>query len=227
MRQLTSNTHLDNLKKEAKRWLKALRENDAEARDRLVRAYPKAPEKPVLRDVQHALACEYGQESWKALKLALEALAGPATAKRRAPTADDYRQTAQAFVDAYEGDAEALERFNRHYDRPLNMADLKAMIWRRVYAFRQRSSRVPKNFLKLEEAQVVIAQDAGFSSWNALIEAAESGKAAQGAPYAIDPKENRIGPARYMHAEDWDEMLGVLAERRLPAVESHGMMTDT
>jgi len=70
-RKLTAATTLDNLRKEAKRWLKALRENDTEARTRLLRVYPTVSGKPVLRDVQHALALEYGLENWKELKLAL------------------------------------------------------------------------------------------------------------------------------------------------------------
>ena len=59
---------LDNLKKEAKRWLKALQDGDATARARLARAWPQAPATPVLRDVQHALAREHGFESWLAFK---------------------------------------------------------------------------------------------------------------------------------------------------------------
>jgi uncharacterized protein len=51
---------LDNLRKTAKRWLRALRANEAEARARLARAYPGAPDEPGLRDVQHALARERG-----------------------------------------------------------------------------------------------------------------------------------------------------------------------
>jgi ankyrin repeat protein len=62
---------LDHLRKNAKRWLKALRDGDAAARARLVRAYPGAPEPPTLRDVQHALARERGHESWVALKQAI------------------------------------------------------------------------------------------------------------------------------------------------------------
>jgi ankyrin repeat protein len=62
---------LDNLRKAAKRWLKALRDGDADARARLARAYPNAPEPITLRDVQHALARERGHESWIALKEAL------------------------------------------------------------------------------------------------------------------------------------------------------------
>ena len=66
-RRFTPQTTVDNLKKEAKRWLKALRANDAEARARLKRADPKAPAEPALRDVQHALALEHGLPGWTAL----------------------------------------------------------------------------------------------------------------------------------------------------------------
>ena len=62
-RQITSATSLDNLKKEAKRWLAALREDQPAALERLRNAYPDAPVRPVLRDVQHALAREYGLEN--------------------------------------------------------------------------------------------------------------------------------------------------------------------
>lgn len=78
-RQLTSATTLDNLKKEAKRWLKALRLGDERTRARLLRAYPDAPAEPTLRDVQHALALEHGFTGWTALK---NRLAGAAGAKR-------------------------------------------------------------------------------------------------------------------------------------------------
>lgn len=65
-------TTLDNLRKAAKRWLKALRADDAEARARMNRAYPSAPANPGLRDVQHALARERGHESWKAMVSAVD-----------------------------------------------------------------------------------------------------------------------------------------------------------
>ena len=58
---------LDNFRKEAKRWLKALRASDPDAQARLKRAYPKAPAEPGLRVVQHALALEHGGASWKDL----------------------------------------------------------------------------------------------------------------------------------------------------------------
>lgn len=51
---------LDNLRKSAKRWLKALRAGDFEAWERLRRTYSKAVARPGLRDIQQALARERG-----------------------------------------------------------------------------------------------------------------------------------------------------------------------
>jgi uncharacterized protein len=67
-RQVTPQTTLENLKREAKRWLKALRANAADARARFQRALPNGPEIPTLRDVQHALALEHGLSGWAELK---------------------------------------------------------------------------------------------------------------------------------------------------------------
>jgi hypothetical protein len=74
-RTLTPDSSLDTLKKEAKRWLKALRAGDEQARQRLVAATPAAPANPRLRDVQLALAREHGLPGWAALKAALDDLA--------------------------------------------------------------------------------------------------------------------------------------------------------
>ena len=74
-RQLTPATHVDTLRKAAKRWLKALRAGDAKARARLAEALGPAPPEPRLRDVQLALAREYGFAGWTELKAAAVALA--------------------------------------------------------------------------------------------------------------------------------------------------------
>jgi ankyrin repeat protein len=72
-RRLTPQSTLDNLKREAKRWLKALRSQDSDARARLERAHPKPPAEPTLRDVQLALAREHGFAGWSELKNKLAA----------------------------------------------------------------------------------------------------------------------------------------------------------
>ena len=64
-RNVTPRSTLENLKREAKRWLKALRDDDEAARARLRRAFPDAPDVPTLRDVQHALALEHGLPGWE------------------------------------------------------------------------------------------------------------------------------------------------------------------
>jgi hypothetical protein len=143
---------LANLRKEAKRWLKDLRAGDAEARARLHRAYPDAPSGPVLRDVQQALAREHGYDNWLALKAALDASTADAVVS--APpmrSAAEYEHVANDMMLAFNSqDEAALQRVNAFYQRAFTFDDLWAEIWRRVYAFRQRSSRVPKNFLQLD-----------------------------------------------------------------------------
>jgi ankyrin repeat protein len=71
MKELGPKSSLESLRKEAKRWLKALRAKDAAAGARLRNAHPNAPNEPGLRDVQYALARELGLTSWLALRDAL------------------------------------------------------------------------------------------------------------------------------------------------------------
>jgi uncharacterized protein len=66
-RLLSSRTTVSLLKQDAKRWHASLRRADARAVVRLQNAWPDAPAEPALRDVQHALAREYGAPSWVAL----------------------------------------------------------------------------------------------------------------------------------------------------------------
>jgi ankyrin repeat protein len=73
---------LDNFKKEAKRWLAAIRSGDAGARARLRAAHPTAPDVPALRHIQHALAREHGFDSWLALKTRHTTHADPGHAER-------------------------------------------------------------------------------------------------------------------------------------------------
>ncbi|MEP9377518.1 ankyrin repeat domain-containing protein [Aquabacter sp. CN5-332] len=101
-RTLTPDTTLEILKKDAKRWLKALRAGDAGARDRLLAATPAAPAFPGLRDVQFALAREYGLAGWSALREALEDLA---LARR-----SDAERTGIVLHSAWQGDRAAAAR---------------------------------------------------------------------------------------------------------------------
>jgi uncharacterized protein len=88
---ITPRTTLEHLKREAKRWLKALQANDAAARARLQRALASLPAVPTLRDVQRALALEHGLSGWTALK---HRVASDAQIRR-------YDAVADALVTAY------------------------------------------------------------------------------------------------------------------------------
>lgn len=126
-RKLTPRSSLDTLKREAKRWLAALRANDPEARARLSRALPDAPPTPTLRAVQHALAREHGFEGWTGLarELARRATA-PAHASR-----DDAIQT--LLRAAEKGDAaRVIEVLDEHPDIVNERAELPGHDGRRT-----------------------------------------------------------------------------------------------
>lgn len=223
----TPATSLGSLRKTAKHWLKALRANDADARARYGRAYPTGPADPGLRDVQHALAREYGHESWIELTNAVARPIAPhASPAWRTLTAAGYERLAADLVLAFDArDDAALQRLNAHYQRAFAFDDLWAEIWRRVYAFRQRAWRSETQHLELEEAQTVIAQDAGFGSWPALTHALATG-APPVPPHAIDQAEGRIRPRRRLSDAEWDALVAVMKERRLTALDADGLMTD-
>jgi len=225
-RKITGATSVESLRKKAKRWLKRLRAAEPEAMARFARAHPKPPEKPVLRDVQHALALEYGFEGWVALSRAVEKLNASRGSPLRAKSAREYEQLAADMVLAYDaGDDDALQRLNDSYGRSFTHDDLWAEVWRRVYAVRQRSRRVPQNYLAPDEARTVVAQDAGFGSWSALTRALASGSPPV-PPFAIDASANSIVPRRHLSADEWDELIAVMKERRITRLDASGLITD-
>jgi ankyrin repeat protein len=100
-RALTSATTLDQLKREAKLWLKTLRAGDPEARARLLRACPGAPPDAGLRVVQQAIAREFGVASWARLKALVPATmpATPPPAAAASPLATILAAADAADVD--------------------------------------------------------------------------------------------------------------------------------
>ena len=104
----TPRRNLESLKKEAKRWLAALRDDDPDARARLARATPNPPDEPALRDVQLALAREHGFAGWSDLKDAIESQGS------KPGMLAAYEDMADALLQAYRtGTPEAMERHYR------------------------------------------------------------------------------------------------------------------
>src|SRR5262245_7119117 len=141
-------------------------------------------------------------------------------------TVDDYERLANDLVLAFDAhDEAALGRVNDHYHRAFTFDDLWAEIWRRMYSFRQRAFKGTTQNLLLAEAQLLVAQDAGFGSWAALTQAVTAGTPPLPA-YAIDSADNTIAPRRRLTGSEWDELIAVMTERGIAALDAQGLMTD-
>ena len=159
---------LDSLKKEAKRWLAALRADAADARARLERVLTELHARPTLRDVQHALAREHGFPGWAALK---EGLASDRDVGAGALA--EYEAMAEALLEAYRtGTPDAMER---HYCHTWHRRQWRAM---RTYVqldLARRPNRPDDDVaITLDDARYLIAIEHGFESWDALTTSAHS-----------------------------------------------------
>ena len=97
---------LESVRKEAKRWLRALRVNADDARARFQRVISEIPDFPTLRDVQQAWAREKGFTGWSALKDFV--LADGKTDPR---SLGEYDDMAESLLDAYRtGTTASMER---------------------------------------------------------------------------------------------------------------------
>lgn len=71
-RELPERPHLDHLKQQAKSLLRDAKAGDREARQRIAAHHVRALSTFKLAEAQHAIACEYGFESWPKLKFHVE-----------------------------------------------------------------------------------------------------------------------------------------------------------
>lgn len=162
----------DNLRKEAKRWLRSLRAGDPEAYSRLRQAYPSAPATPVLRDVQHALAREMGHQDWAELRRGLDRTSRPPDITRLESLAADILLAYQT------GDAAALGRLSEVFHESATWEGHRALVARVLNRIGGPGWAEP---LTLDRARLFIALEAGLESWEALarlIEANDAGSQA-------------------------------------------------
>jgi hypothetical protein len=214
---------LHGLKREAKRWLAALRENTGEARMRLARALPSAPTTPTLRDVQLALAREHGFPGWTELK---RALTPDPSASARALVA--YEAMAAALLEAYRtGTPEAMER---HYHYTWHRRSWQGM---RTYVqidLGKRSTGPDDDIdISIDEARYLVAIEHGFENWGAL--SAFVSTMPGRAPVTAKPVEVRSLDAHaasrsVARTRDWRTALRFLGRTSSPALDAHGQMTD-
>ncbi len=110
MRVLTPQSSLESLRKEAKAWLKALRNGDPAARARLRAVLPESPDDPGLRHVQLGLAREFGLAGWAALRQVLDDLA--LALQSHAELADLLLRSAKPWDSDKPGAARIFERIS-------------------------------------------------------------------------------------------------------------------
>ena len=228
--ELPRRRSLDSLKKEAKRWLEALRTSgaDSPARVRLERAFHDAPANPGLRDVQHALAREHGFAGWTALKEAIEqAIARDSEIEAR--TLSRYEAAAAALLDAYRtGTPEAMEQ---HYRHTWHRRRWPAM---RTYVQLDLGKRPVKEGedveITIDDARHLVAIEHGFASWDALRKFTASSR--MQARVALKPVRlvdpNMAEESRpIIRSRDWDAIISALEARPSARLCAEGQMTDT
>src|SRR5262245_44047590 len=189
----------ESLKKEAKRWLAALRANAAGARARLERALPGAPS-PRLRDVQHALARELGFSGWAALKAAIAA-----NREAGARALGRVEAAAEALLEAYRtGTSAAMER---HYGYTWHRRAWPAM---RTYVQLDLGKRPagPDDDVEitLDDARHLVAIEHGFESWDdlrAFTRSAEPGSLVVAKPVRLEDPEGAEDARPISVSRDW------------------------
>jgi len=154
----TPRRNLESLKKEAKRWLAALRDDEPDARARLARAIPNPPDDPTLRDIQLALAREHGFAGWSELKAAIESQ----TSKPGLLAA--YEDMADALLQAYRtGTREAMER---HYRLTWHRRAWPAMRSYVQYDLGKRPTSPDDDVeITIDDARYLVATEHGFENW--------------------------------------------------------------
>lgn len=216
--------NLASLKKEAKRWLAALRENVGDARARFARAVPRPPASPTLRDVQLALAHEHGFPGWAALKRALTP--DPSASAR---TLDQYEAMAEALLAAYRtGTPEDMERHYRYTWHRRAWQGMRTYV--QLDLGKRPSGSDDEVDITLDEARHLIAIEHGFENWDAL--AAFVSTMPGRVPVTAKPVQVRsLDPPTESRpiasTRDWQTVLRLLRRTASPALDAEGQMTDT
>jgi hypothetical protein len=216
--------NLESLKKEAKRWLTALRANLPDARARLERILPDAPPSPILRDVQLALAREHGFSGWTELKRRLAA-----HAQDTGRALERFEEKAEALLEAYRtGTPAAMER---HWSLTWHRRSHQGM---RTYVQldlgRQAGAPNQDDDITLDDARYLVAREHGFESWGDVVRHCST--VAEGLSI-VTSKPVRLLTARTSGDEppqwssrEWHTVLARVSQSNATGIDADGQMTD-
>ena len=223
MHEQFSRRNLESLRKEAKRWLAALRHNDSNAWARLERASssPAAPSTPTLRDVQQALAREHGFPGWPALKRALVSNSGGGPR-----WSAQYDMMAAALLEAYRtGTPDAMDR---HYLYTWHRREWQCMRSYIQLDLGKRPSEPDADVeITIDDARYLVALEHGFASWKALKESQQAtaawSLAAKPVHVLKSDAEDQSQP--FVSSRDWNIIIQSLSMQP-SGLHAAGQMTD-
>jgi hypothetical protein len=216
--------NLESLKKEAKRWLAALRDDDPDAHARFSRAIPNPPGDPTLRDVQLALAREHGFDGWSDLKDAVESQAA------RPPLLAQYDDMADALLQAYRtGTREAMERHHR--------LTWHRRAWPAMRSYVQydlgKRPRFPDDDVQIsiDDARYLVAIEHGFENWNAVESFARSAHSHGARLLAAKPvrlfrRDEHGDDVKLASSRNWREIASLAESHPNARVDAGGQATD-
>ncbi|MGH7554261.1 MAG: hypothetical protein ACREMQ_14735 [Longimicrobiales bacterium] len=228
VRRLPVHPDLDQLKHQAKDFLRAIRDGDADAIAELQRQHPEKIDAATakLADAQLVLAREYGFESWPKLVHHVESL--------NPEGLEQFESIARDFVAAFQGDADALARLNERFSDTKTVEELRHMVQERQRRLGVDAADTPA--YTLAQARQHVANALGFENWDSL---AASVRQKPGDPrtaprglsphppfYRIDWSTNTLEPRQPLTEKDWDDIVDVIREQGITSVRAGGQMTD-
>lgn len=223
LREFPRRRSFDDLKKDAKRWLAALREHDLNAKARFARVLTNPPENPTLRDVQLALARENGFSGWIELKRALKP-----DPTESAHTLQLYEEKAAALLEAYRtGTPEAMERHYRHTWHRRAWQGMRTYV--QLDLGKRPTGSDDNADITLDEARHLIAMEHGFENWNALsafASARPGGVLLTAKPVHIRQPDAPEESLPIASTRDWQIALRHLTQMASASLDADGQMTD-
>jgi len=216
--RLPARPSLEQLRKQAKELLKAVRAGDEAARARFAKAGRQGP--ALLATAQHVLALECGFENWINLRRYVEATR-PSRIDRYAMMAEDVVLACQT------GDAGAIERLGEFFGGRLTVESIRNRV-------RLRLNTVGET-IALAEGRLFVARAYGFEGWEAFQEsvmqprkraATIHGLSSTPPFYKIDQKDRSIEPWPPLSLNEWGEIFDVMRQRRITRLRAAGQMTD-
>jgi hypothetical protein len=229
--RLPAHPSLEQLRKQAKELLRAVRGGVSTAVQRVRAGIPRLGDPAAagdfgLADVQFVLAREYGFDSWADLVHHVEATSSSITRFERLA-----EEVARAYM---AGDGNAVRDINWTHGTSFVWDHDSDRMQRRLSTWYASPSRSID--LALADARHLVAKQSGVDSWAELLQAVvpairDSARAGARAPvmnlfYRVDERRGEIEIHGPIAERDWDAVIAVISEMRLTTVKGAGQITD-